>query len=677
VSRRGKSPKDPVGGAASPAPTLVLRLLGPLAVIRDGEPLVLPSSRKVRALLGYLALAPRPLGRSQACELLWDVPNDPRGELRWCLSRIRSVIGPRVVTADDAISLDLSGCSIDALEVERVARDGVATLDPSRQRALAALIQGDFLEGLEIDRSPAFGAWLTGQRRRFRACEAALLEQLAGAASGDDAFVYLDKWLQLAPFDRRVHELMLTRLAAGGRIREGEEHLARAAGMFEAEGLDCGPIRESWRAAREKNGATVSVGVAHGRDDRGHGPLPQGTEGTTAARRASIAVMPFADHSAGLQVRGGTADALAHDVTTRLAKLRSLFVIAQGSTFALAERRIGPEEAGRMLNVDYVVSGSVRQQGKRLTVTVEMVETRTARIVWSEVLNQDADDALVVLEEIGNRLVASIASEIETIEQNRAILRPPDSLDAWESHHRGLWHLYRFTREDTERARHFFQAAVRLDPTFARAYAGLSFAHFSNVFLGWGERQAEIDRAYETAGQSLMADGRDPAAHLAMGRALWLRARHDEAIVELKHTLELSPNFALGHYMMAFVQAQSGDPHIGIQHADWSRALSPFDPMLFGMFGSRALALTRLGEFEQAATWAAKAASRPNAHPHIGAMAACTAALAGDLDRARAHAAMVRNARPGYVVGDFLQSFHLDDRGASLIRKGAGLIGLT
>ena len=65
----------------------------------------------------------------------------------------------------------------------------------------------------------------------------------------------------------------------------------------------------------------------------------RGNDGV-AIRRGSIAVMPFADASGGPQVRGGTADALAHDVTTRLAKLRSLFVIAQGSTFALAERRI-------------------------------------------------------------------------------------------------------------------------------------------------------------------------------------------------------------------------------------------------------------------------------------------------------------------------------------------------
>lgn len=658
-------------------------MLGPLAVLNGGVALPLPQSRKVRALLAYLALAPRPAGRSQLCELLWDVPNDPRGELRWCLSRIRSVIGPRVVTAEDTISLDLSGCFVDALALERAARTGVQALAPELRRELFALIQGDFLEGLEIDRSPAFGAWLTGQRRRFRACEVALLERLAQEDAGEQTFVYLDKWLQLAPFDRRVHELLLNRLAASGRLREGEEHLQRTIGFFEAEGLDHGPIRECWRVARGANAHGTPAGAA----SVGGALAPTGPEGlstvgakappTDAARRASIAVMPFADHSGAPQVRGGTADALAHDVTSRLARLRSLFVIAQGSTFALAERRIGPEEAGRMLNVDYVVSGSVRQQGKRLTVTVELAETRTARIVWSEVLNHDAGDALAVLEEIGNRIVASIASEIETIERNRAMLRPPDSLDAWESHHRGLWHLYRFTRDDNERARHFFQAAVRLDPTFARAYAGLSFAHFSNVFLGWGERKLEIDRAFETAGQSLMADERDPGAHLAMGRALWLRHRVDEAVVELKRTIELSPNFALGHYMMGFVQAQSGDPHLGIRHADTSRALSPFDPMLFGMFGSRAMALMRLGRFEEASGWAVKAATRPNAHPHISAMAACMLALAGSVDEARNHAAVVRRARPGYVVDDFLQSFHLDQAGASSFRKGAALIGLT
>src|SRR5262249_30504057 len=262
------------------------------------------------------------------------------------------------------------------------------------------------------------------------------------------------------------------------------------------------------------------------------------------------------------------ADGLAHDVITRLAKLRSLFVIAQGTMFALRDRSIAPEEAGRMLNVDYVISGALRRHGQRLTVTVELAETRTARIVWTDAFDQKADDALIVLDEIGNRIVASVAHEIETIERNRAILRPPNSLDAWEAYHRGLWHMYRFSQADNDQARHLFATAVRLDPTFSRAYAGLSFTHFQNAFQGWAERSGEIDRAFDSAGQSLMVDDRDPAAHWAMGRALWLRGAEKQSVGELEKAIELSPNFALGHYTLAFVHSHAAHapPPITFSH---------------------------------------------------------------------------------------------------------------
>ncbi|HEX6296534.1 MAG TPA: tetratricopeptide repeat protein [Burkholderiales bacterium] len=645
-----------------------LRLLGVLTVRRGGEPLPLPGSRKVRALLAYLALAPQPVPRSQLCELLWDLPDDPRGELRWCLSKVRRLVDApgraRIFTREDSIGLDLSDCFADALEVARAAGEGIGRLAPPRLRELAQLFTGDFLEGLEIERSPLFSGWLTAQRRRFRGCHAALLEHLVGKVPDDEATAYLEKWLELAPFDRHVHELLLGSLVRRGRVREGEEHLAAAARLFEAEGLDGAPLREAWRAARTQEALVLSI-------------APEPSPAPAATRRASIAVMPFADRSATPPERGGPADALAFDVITRLAKLRSLFVIAQGSVFALHERRIGAEEAGRMLNVEYVVSGSVRRQSERLAVTVELAETRSARIVWAETFNHKLDEALAVLEEIGNRIVASIAAEIEMIERNRAILRPPSSLDAWEAHHRGLWHMYRFNRADNERARHFFQMAVRLDPTFSRAYAGLSFTHFQDAFQGWAKAAPEIERAHEFAMQGLMADDRDPAAHWAMGRALWLRGEHGQSVAELERAVALSPNFALAHYNLAFVHSTAGDATAAISASDHSRELSPFDPMLFGMLGTRAMALVRLERFDEAAQWAVKAAARPNAFPHIRAIAAYSLALAGSLDEARAYAAAVRKAVPGYGVADFLAAFRFDAQGAALFRKGAQRIGMA
>jgi DNA-binding SARP family transcriptional activator len=664
---------------AGAAALLRVQLLGPLTISREGVTLALPASRKVRGLLAYLVLAPHPVARSQLCELLWDVPNDPRGELRWCLSKIRGLVDEpgrrRVETHADMVRIALPSGSVDALAIARAAQDGFETIPLERLRILAGMFVGDFLDGLEIDRSPGFGGWLTAQRRRFRGCHAALLEHLVGRVPEHEAFLYIERWLELAPFDRRVHELLLSALARRGQIRDGEAHLAAAARLFEAEGLDCSPLRDAWQSARAQDNQAVSLRSAIPVEAAAASGVPDGTD-AVAPRRASIAVMPFVDRSAAAGPRGGAADALAHDVITRLAKLRSLFVIAQGTVFALHDRRIGPEEAGRMLNVDYFVGGAIQRSGNRLTVTVELAETRTARIIWAETFNHASNDALLVLDEIGDRIVASIAGEIELVERNRAVLTPPNSLDAWGAHHRGLWHMYRFNKADNALAQHFFESAVRLDPTFARAYAGLSFTHFQNAFQGWEDRQPQVDRAFDAAGRSLMIDDRDPAAHWAMGRALWLRGRHDECLTELERSIDLSPNFVQGHYTLAFVHSQVGDPQAAIASSDHSRDLSPFDPLLFGMLGARAMALVRLGRFAEAADWAVKAAARPNAHAHILAIAALCLALANRLDEARVHLAVIHRTLPGYRIDDFFAAMQFAPEGQHLFRRGARLIGI-
>lgn len=662
------------------APGVRIRLLGPLEISRQGVPLTLPASRKVRALFAYLALAPRPVTRGHLCELLWDGPNDPRGELRWCLSKLRGVIDDaaqrRVITHDDLISLELEDCTVDAIEVAGATQAGIAQLSADRAQTLVASVSGGFLDGLEVEHSALFSGWLAAQRRRFRGAHAALLDHLATTLPEAQALPYIETWLQLAPFDLHAHQRLLTALARLGRIQDGERHLASAIPLFEAEGLSAARLPQAWQQARTPAEAPPAADAWIVGGDRP--PAMHSDAAPAVTRRASVAMMPLQDLSAdAAAARHSTADALAHDVITRLAKLRSLFVIAQGTVFALHGRRIGAEQAGRMLDVDYVISGSLRRDGARLTVSVELVETRTARIVWTEVFAQPLDDVFLVLDEIGDRIVACVASEIETVERNRAVLKPPNSLDAWEAHHRGLWHMYRFNRADNERARHFFELAVRLDPSFSRAYAGLSFTHFQNAFQGWAEREPDIDLALQAAHQSLLADERDPAASWAMGRALWLRGRHDEAVTELQRSIELSPNFAQGHYSLSFVQAQAGDAQAAIASSDHSRMLSPFDPLLFGMLGARAIALVRLGQFESAANWAVKAAGRPNAHPHIFGIAAYSLALAGRLDEARTYAQAIHRLQPDYRLADFLSAFRLDVDGAARFRSGALRIGMA
>jgi tetratricopeptide (TPR) repeat protein len=266
--------------------------------------------------------------------------------------------------------------------------------------------------------------------------------------------------------------------------------------------------------------------------------------------------------------------------------------------------------------------------------------------------------------------------EVESAERERAILTPPNSLDAWSAHHRGLWHMYRFNQADNAQARRFFQMAVRLDPTYSRAYAGLSFTHWQDAFQRWGEQNPAMDLAYQAASQSLTADDRDPAAHWAMGRALWLRGSQDPSLAELQRAVDLSPNFALGHYTLGFVHCQSGDAQAAIGSADHSRHLSPFDPLMFGMLAVRALALVRLGRVAEAADWAVKAAMRPNAHLHILAIAAHCLALAERQDEALGFVALIHQANPAYRVADLLNAFRLTTDAEGLFKGVAGRIGL-
>lgn len=657
-----------------PDPAVSISLLGRLTIRLGAATAQLPPSRKLQLLLAYLALAPREVGRSQLCDLLWHGPNDPRGELRWCLSRLRRALGEHagvLRTTADTVGLDRETCEVDALRVEVAAAQGFESLDPTQLRALDALFEGEILEGLTADRSPAAELWLAAQRRRFNTLHLALLDaaiRQLPEGSGD-LVPLLERRLQLAPDDAGTHVALLRSLSGRGDNAAGDAHFAIARRHFETERLDFATVRDAWHRMRRPPASFQSCGAP----PSSPGDRSAASEAGTA--RARLAVMPFT--GASVPASPWLAEGLTYDIITRLAKLRSLFVIARGSVVTLARRGMSPQEAGRALAVGYVASGEIRAAGQRLRISVELVEVASSRVVWSETLEAPAEGTFELIEAIGSRIVSSLSHEIEAAESRRAVLKAPNSLNAWEAYHRGLWHMYRFTRADNDEAQRFFALATDLDPTFSRAHAGLSFTHWQRAFQHWGDRDAETRAAHAAAVQSLLVDDQDPAAQWAMGRALWLAdASPGRSLAAMQKAVDLSPHFALGHYALAFVHSQSGDPGLAIEAADQSRLLSPFDPLLFGMLGSRAMARARLGRFEEAADDAVEAAAQHNAHIAIHAIAAHCLELAGRHQEAVLLAGQIRLGRPGYSTEDFLRTFRFDERISTLFRRAGRALHL-
>jgi len=109
---------------------LEVRVLGELEVIREGTPVTLPRSRKTRALLAYLAATGRPQRREHLCSLLWEDTDDPQGNLRWSLTKLRSVIDDRkrkrLVANERLVELDSSDIEIDAFVAKPVRPEGLA-----------------------------------------------------------------------------------------------------------------------------------------------------------------------------------------------------------------------------------------------------------------------------------------------------------------------------------------------------------------------------------------------------------------------------------------------------------------------------------------------------------------------------------------------------------------------
>lgn len=379
--------------------------------------------------------------------------------------------------------------------------------------------------------------------------------------------------------------------------------------------------------------------------------------------RPAIAVLPFllaGDPGAYATI----AEALPHDLIVELSRLRWLTVIARASSFQLRGEAAQPARVKARLGVGYLLTGAVDVTGGRLAATVEVCDTASGAVVWGEAYRGRLEAVHEIRAEIARAVVAALELQIPLAEARRALAAPAD-LDAWAAYHLGLAQMYRFDREGAARAAELFAQAIARDPGFARAHAGLSFAHFQDAFLRFaGDRAAAAQAARACAEASLTLDPLDPFCNLVMGRAAWLTGDLEGALPWLDRAVELNPNYAQGKYSAAWTRTLLGEGRQGQVLADAAVALSPLDPLLYGMLGVRAFSHMVLDEPVEAALWGERAARAPRAHPLIELIAAVGHGLAGDQPRAAAWVETARRHEPQIGRAQFFEAFPFRDLAA-------------
>lgn len=213
-----------------PTQPFQVNVLGQLSVLRHGVALTLPHSKKTRALLAYLSLTARPHRRERLCRLLWNIPEDPRGALRWSLSRLRPLVDepghPRIQADRESVGFERSGVSIDIVALRASLPADLATVSTEVLRRALGAFHGEFLEGIDLPDLFEFHSWCVAEREEARRLRSRLLAALVAHLQDQPEMVlpYARERAQLEPADEEAQAMLTRLLRAAGRWREAEAH---------------------------------------------------------------------------------------------------------------------------------------------------------------------------------------------------------------------------------------------------------------------------------------------------------------------------------------------------------------------------------------------------------------------------------------------------------------------
>jgi len=366
--------------------------------------------------------------------------------------------------------------------------------------------------------------------------------------------------------------------------------------------------------------------------------------------KPSIAVLPFQNLS-GDPSQEYFADGIAEEITTALARLRGFFVIARGSAFTYKGRAVGVTQIGRELGVRYVLEGSVRRAGERVRIGVQLADAGTGREIWVERYERALADLFALQDEVAASVVTAVEPQLYAAESARVQQTPPSRLDAWDYVIRALSFMWRRTRSDNAAALDLLSAALRLDPSYARALGLHAWFSLWNAH-GWSASglAAVLAPATERARAAVTIDRDDPWARLALGFSHMLRREHEDAVEELRAALDLNPNFALGHSCLGLALAYGGKGAQAVVQHETAIRLSPRDPFFSVFAGSRAFAHFMAGDYAAGLDWGRRAVRQsPDVSGHWRALA-LSAAMLGNLEEAQAAVARARQLQPDYSV---------------------------
>ena len=375
-------------------------------------------------------------------------------------------------------------------------------------------------------------------------------------AASDDR---LDSWKEIAAYvSRGVRTVRRWEREEGLPVHR---HVHRVLGSVYAYKSEIDAWRQSGPRRPDSGPPAAGPGI-----DLGPGPLK------------SIAVLPFTNLSTDPE-NEYFADGLTDEVTTALAKVRTLRVISRTSSMTFKGRTGDVKTIARALGVRYLLEGSVRRAGSRLRITAQLIDATTDGHLWADSYEGTVEDVFAIQERLARVIVDALELQLTPDEDRRLGERPIADVHAYECYLRARQEGWRWRRDAIDHAIQLLRNGLALVGENARLYAALGFAHLQYREAGIDFGEGPLRDAEACAEKIFALEPESASGRQLRGWIHYSRGRIQEAVRDLKAALETEPNNADTLLLLSNCYLISGRVSVARPLIDRILAVDPLTPL--------------------------------------------------------------------------------------------------